>query len=211
VSEIVDVVVDDREPGRYAELFREAGAARVAVERLKVGDFIVNRRWVFERKTISDLCVSLVDGRLFRQAIRMLKAPGWPVIVLEGDSRDAEACHVSREAIQGALITVSVFFGIPVLRSMDAAETVRLVDYTVGQEGRFSGGAVQRHGYRPKRKKSRRLYVLQGLPGVGRERAEKLLETFGTVGGVMSAGEDELAAVEGVGRVTARKIREIVG
>jgi len=53
--------------------------------------------------------------------------------------------------------------------------------------------------------------VLQGLPGVGRERAEKLLETFGTVGGVMSAGEDELAAVEGVGRVTARKIREIVG
>jgi ERCC4-type nuclease len=211
VSEIVDVVVDDREPVRYAELFRAAGAAHVTVERLKVGDFVVNRRWVFERKTIGDLCVSLVDGRLFRQAIRMLQAPGWPVIVLEGGSKDAETCHVSCEAIQGALVMLSVFLGIPVLRSLDADETVRLVDYTVGQEWRRSGGAAQRHGYRPKRKKSRQLYVLQGLPGVGRERAEKLLETFGSVEGVMRAGEDELAAVAGVGKVTTRKIREIVG
>ena len=64
-----------------------------------------------------------------------------------------------------------------------------------------------RPGYRPKTKKGRQLYILQGLPGVGHERALRLLEKFGSVEGVMRASRDELQAVEGIGAKTADRIR----
>ncbi|MFO7936194.1 MAG: ERCC4 domain-containing protein [Kiritimatiellia bacterium] len=144
---IIDVVIDDREPGEFVGLFKDAGATSVRVERLRVGDFLVNQHWVFERKTIADLCASLVDGRLFRQALKRLKSSGYPVIILEGRSKDAEEVHVSRESIQGALITLSVFFNIPVLRAMDGEELVHLIEYTVVQEGRFQKNAIHRYGY----------------------------------------------------------------
>ncbi len=211
MSKIVDVVIDDREPAIFAELFSRAGAGAVRVERLKIGDFVVNGRWIFERKTIADFGVSLVDGRLFRQALRMLRAPGRPVLILEGDARECAQSKVSREALQGAVITLSVFLHIPVLRALDAGELVRLVEYTVAQEGRFQENAVQRHGYRPKRLRARQIFVLQGLPGIGRERAVKLLERFGSIEEVVNAAEDELAEVDGIGKLTARRIREVLG
>jgi DNA excision repair protein ERCC-4 len=207
---IVNVFIDDREPGQFVKLFRDAGASSVNVERLKVGDFLVNQRWVFERKTINDLCVSLVDGRLFRQACNMLKFSAIPIFILQGGLKDALKSSVSRESLQGALITLSVFFNIPVLRALDSVEVVKLINYTVVQECRFNKGLVHRFGYRPKRLKSQQLFLLQGLPGIGRQKAEKLLEVFGCVQAVMSADEDALTEVEGIGKITAKRIRAIL-
>lgn len=211
MSGIVEVVIDDREPQKFVQLFKDAGAQSVRVERLKVGDFVVNQRWLFERKTFQDFCVSLIDGRLFRQALRMLKDPGYSVIILEGCSQDSVKNKVSRESVQGALITLSVFLNIPVLRALDAEELVRLIGYIVSHEKRFERGVVHRFGYRPKRKKSRQLYILQGLPTVGRKRATKLLEKFGTIEEVVNADEGDLAEVDGIGKATARRIRDILG
>ncbi|ERH02651.1 MAG: ERCC4-type nuclease [Halonotius sp. J07HN6] len=41
--------------------------------------------------------------------------------------------------------------------------------------------------------------------------ARSLLEHFKTVEAVMTAREDDLLAVDGVGEVTAEKIRDVVG
>ena len=71
-----------------------------------------------EPKTIPDLCVSLVDGRLFRQAQALSKAKPRPVVILEGSLRDVSKSNVKRESIQGAWVALGVFFGLPVLRSL---------------------------------------------------------------------------------------------
>jgi len=52
---------------------------------------------------------------------------------------------------------------------------------------------------------------LQGLPGIGYERAVRLLDTFGCVEGVISASSEELQVVEGIGKKIADKIRWVVG
>jgi Fanconi anemia group M protein len=41
--------------------------------------------------------------------------------------------------------------------------------------------------------------------------ARALLAAFGTVEGVMTAREEDLLEVQGVGQVTADRIREVVG
>jgi len=48
---------------------------------------------------------------------------------------------------------------------------------------------------------------LQGLPGIGYERAVRLLDSFGSVEAVISAGSDELQTVYGIGKSVAGKIK----
>ena len=66
---------------------------------------------------------------------------------------------------------------------------------------------MPRPGYRPKAKRARQLFLLQGLPGVGPERAARLLERFGSVQAIMTASADDLATVDGIGERTAAKMR----
>ncbi len=205
----MNVVIDHREPEVFRNLFAETDV--VSTAQLECGDFLMNDRWLFERKTIRDLCVSLVDGRLFRQALALLKTESHPVVILEGRSHDIAKSKMGREPVQGALITLTVFFGLPILRSLDPEETVRLMRYTVEQDVRLAAGAVHRFGYRPKKNRARRLYVLQGLPCIGKKRAEALLDHFGCIESVMCANEEQLANVEGIGLSTALAIRNMVG
>jgi ERCC4-type nuclease len=180
---------------------------------LEVGDYRVEDRMIFERKTLIDLAESIKDGRLFRQAwaLATLAEPLRGALILEGTGADLATSAMRREAIQGALITVTLFFGVPILRSMSGEETARLMAYAAGQARTFACGALPRQGRRPKGRRRAQLAVLQSLPGVGSARAERLLASFGSVESVITAGVAQLEAVPGVGRRTARAIRWAVG
>jgi DNA excision repair protein ERCC-4 len=199
------VVVDDREPEdgplRY---LRTMDDVVVTVGRLEVGDYCIDDRFVVERKTFSDFSASVCDGRFFRQACRLASSPQRSVLILEGSSAGRSA--LSREALQGALITLSVVLGVPLLRALDGEESARLMCYVSRQLSRHIRGAVSRHGYRPKGKRKQQLHILQGLPGIGPTRAERLLKAFGSVADVFAATEEELAAVDGFGNTTATRI-----
>lgn len=177
------------------------------VRRLTVGDFIVEDRFAVERKTLTDFAQSVIDARLFKQASALTEGGRRGVLLLEGSASDLSASRVTRESLQGALITVSVFYGLAVLRSRDAAESARLLVYLGRQAQRFACGAISRPGYRPKGKRARQLFVLQGLPGIGPGRAERLLNHFGSVQSVTVASAEALAALDGLGELTARRMR----
>jgi Fanconi anemia group M protein len=54
-------------------------------------------------------------------------------------------------------------------------------------------------------------YVVSSIADIGPVTAQSLLDAFGTVEEVMTANEDDLTAVDGVGSVTAARIRNVVG
>ena len=113
--------------------------------------------------------------------------------------------------MQGALITVSLILGIPVLRSKNPSETARLIVYIGRQLESMARGGMQRHGYRPKGNRKRQLFILQGLPGIGPERAGRLLDRFGSVETAISASSSELQSVDGIGKSIGDKIKWAVG
>lgn len=204
----VRMVADDRENagGVIAELQGLAGVA-VEVRRLATGDFIVEDRFAVERKTLADFARSVIDARLFRQAAALAQGARRGVLILEGTAGDMGDVGVRREALQGALITVSVFYGLAVLRARNVAETARLLVYLGRQAQAVARGSLPRPGYRPKGRRARQLFLLQGLPGVGPGRAERLLDCFGSVQAVVVASPTELTAVDGIGASTAGRIR----
>lgn len=204
------VVADDREEGSGvpATLAGRDGVT-LTVDRLDVGDYLVDGRLRVERKTLPDLARSTADGRLLRQASRVAAAAMRAAVVLEGTTRDLTQTDMSRAALQGALITLTLKMDLSLLRAKTPSETARLLCYAAGQLRRTpDGGAPHASGgARPSGKEQTQLYVLQGLPGVGPTRARRLLEALGSVEAVMTASPDALRAVDGIGPKTAASVR----
>lgn len=111
------------------------------------------------------------------------------------------------EAIQGALVTISLFFGIPLLRTGTPEENVQTMLFAAQQGQAYAMGALPRPGYRPKGKRARQLFILQGLPAIGPERAQRLIAHFGSVEALMKARAEDLCAVSGIGKRIAEQLR----
>jgi ERCC4-type nuclease len=204
----IRIIADHREKNSgVIEALEGIEEVNVSIETLTLGDYQVDNRLLFERKKLLDFANSIKDGRLFRQACNLLSSPLKPVIILEGASSDLVSSKMRREAIQGAMINLTIILGLPVLRSLNPEESACLMLYAARQVKTIAGGAIARPGKRPKGKRKTQLHILQGLPGVGAQRAQHLLEVFGSVEAVLTASIQDLAAVDGVGKKTALAIR----
>jgi DNA excision repair protein ERCC-4 len=209
---IVNIIADDREhKSEVIKFLLNIKNVNVQVQRISNGDYRIDHRLIVERKTLKDFAISIIDGRLFKQAIRLAGSSLMGVLIIEGTNRDIVDLAITREAMQGALITVSLILGVPVLRAIDAAETAKLLVFMARQINHLAKGGIQRHGYRPKNKRKRQLFILQSLPGIGYEKAVRLLDTFGSVERVISASSEELQVIEGIGKKIADNIRWVVG
>jgi ERCC4-type nuclease len=207
----IQIIADDREhKSEVIQSLLQFEDVDVSIERLTMGDYQIDNRLIVERKTLKDFAISIIDGRLFKQMIRMANSKSESVLIIEGAAGNIAALGMTREALQGALITVSLILGIPVLRSKDPSETAKLIVFIAHQIESMARGGVHRQGYRPKNKRKRQLFILQGLPGVGSERAERLLARFGSVEAAISASSSQLQSVDGIGKRIADKIRWVV-
>ncbi len=205
------IVVDDRErfSGVADALLRRPGVT-IAVRRLQLGDYQVAGSLIVERKTLSDFAVSVVDGRLFTQASRLARTNrARPCFILEGTKEDHPNLVISRSAMQGAIIALTLVFGLPLLRSTCPRETADLILYAADQLQRRNSTAPRRQGYHTKGLARQQIFLLQAIPEIGPAKAKLLLDTFGSPFGVASAKIEDLRTVEGIGEVAATRIHQV--
>lgn len=208
----VSVVADDRERGGgvLPHLASMTGVD-LSVARLVHGDYLVDNRLCVERKTVRDFAASIIDGRLFAQARRLARTPQRACVILEGSvplGRE-HVQGVRRRALQGAVVTLTLVLGLPVLRASTPAETAELMLLAARQLSQSLKGRSFRRGFGTSGGRRQRLFMLQGIPGVGAERANALLNHFATLAAVFAATEKELRGVPGIGRGLAKAIRQL--
>lgn len=210
----IHVVVDHREyKSKLPEILEKAENTIVTKAHLPLGDYLVNDGLLIERKTLNDLVASIKSGRLFTQMFNLAHSGKKCALLLEGITIDLADSGMRREAIQGALIHITLQLEIAILRSKDPEESAKIIRYVAQQLHQLNPKKVVVKRYRPSRlknKQKKQLYVLQGLPGVGFERAKALLNKFGSVENIVQATEKELQTVPGVGKNTARQIRWVL-
>ena len=179
---------------------------RIRIRMLRTGDYAVGRWIGVERKTAEDLARSIVDGRLFRQAAALAGSYPRPVVLLEGFIPGRPILNVSAEAIRGALISLATVFRVPVLIPQGPEEGAEMIVMASRQFRKSFHAGYVRAGYRPRGLRARRLFVLQGLPGVGPRRATALLNRFGDPASVMAAAPELLGKTPSIGPAVARAI-----
>lgn len=211
VAKAIRVEIDDREVLSMVPEELQSLGVEVTIRRLLLGDYLIDGTLLVERKTLRDLVASIIDGRVFSQVRRLVASRRPAVLLLEGTAADLAGCGSSWESIQGAMVTIALVFGLPILRTRSAAETARTMVFIARQQRAIADGALHRYGLRPKGKAAMQSYILQGLPGVGTDRAARLLGHFGTVESVASASLEALMEVPGIGPTTAKRIRWAVG
>ena len=179
--------------------------------RLEVGDYIVSRRVCVERKTVSDFVNSIVDKRLFQQAKDLSENFERPIIIVEGAEDVFSQRNVHPNAIRGAIASLIIDFGLPIIQTDDGEETAHMVYYLARREQEERDIEVALRGKRSGLTEGQQQeFLVEGLPMVGPKLAKSLLREFGSVEGVFTADECELKKVPKVGDKKAKAIREIV-
>jgi len=197
---VIDIVADARErPSETLAVLSARPDVALTIATLKYGDYSVASRLSIERKTADDLGRSIIDGRLFQQMSAPRRHADRTVLLVEGLQCPSTPSGVPWHAVRGALVSVAVVFGVPILLANGPQESAEIM-VTVGRQlVRTTSLSHVRPGYRPKGWRRRALFILQGLPNVGPARAKALLESFGSVSAVMAATADMLTDVQGIG------------
>ena len=162
-----------------------------------------------ERKTAKDFLVSIIDGRLFNQLSNLKKFCNHPILLIEGNPYKTDH-NFDRMAIKGALVSTQTIWYVPIVFSHTKEDSRDILLMISRQVSALIDVVPLRGGYRPKRLKSKQLYILQGLPKVGPKLAKRLIRYFKSVSKVMNASVRALTEVDGIGKISAERIREVL-
>jgi len=172
---------------------------------------VISDRVAVERKTAHDFVASIIDPErnLFRQIADLARTYDRPVLILEG--RDLYTTQMNAGSIRGAMISVAVDYGVPIIPTEDRDETAAVIVLLVQREMR-EGHEPKVHGHKTARTlKEQQEYLISAIPSVGPAVAKNMLKHFGSIEKIMTASLEELQEVELVGPKIAQRIRELVG
>lgn len=200
------IFMDDRESADMIEKLKRYDVAIKQI-RIEIGDFVLSNRVGIERKKAADFARSIIDGRLFEQARKLSENFKSPILLVEGE---IDSTGFNMNALSGAIISLIVDFGIPIIFTKTEAESASWLVKIAEREQRERKNPVSiKSGKKPKGLIELQEYIVASLPGVGAKTAKKMLRHFNSVEKIFNASEGELAKA-GLGAKKARKIRKLL-
>lgn len=183
-----------------------------------------------ERKKVPDLIQCLSNGRLLAQLQSAAEAGfDHQLLIVEGDvTYDANEYVVYRRRrvqpdtkylrYHEFLYEIGWYLGVPVVETTSVAETadrIIILDHMLQRPPEAHTSLHTIYTAAPPLisvlgRPSLRKRVAHQLPGVGWHRAGALEKAFPSVSSMINATQKELEAVEGLGRTTARTIKDAV-
>ncbi len=209
-EEKIVIYADKREANsRILDILRHRCDLRE--KQLPVGDYLLSKKVCVERKTAGDFISSIIDGRLFRQLGELKQNFRSPLIILEGNGLFNGERKIHPNAIRGALSSVSLDYGIPIIKTENNLETAEMLLAIAKREQLDRRKSIAVRGKKKARSMNQRQEILiAGLPQINTQTSKKLLKHFGSPEKIFAARYDELQKIDGVGPKTAKRIRLVL-
>jgi Fanconi anemia group M protein len=131
------------------------------------------------------------------------------VLIIEGGDIYTQR-DVNQNALRGTLAAITVDMGIALLFTRDEEDTARMLLVMARRESeRGEGGArvPVRKSFGSAREEQEA--VIASFPEVGLKNARQLLAHFGSIRAVIVATEEDLSAVDGIGKKKASRIADL--
>ena len=180
-------------------------------KQLPVGDYLLSKKVCAERKTSNDFISSIIDGRLFRQLKELKSNFENPLMILEGNDLFNGDRKIHPNAIRGALASVSLDYGVPIIKTENNLETAEMLLTIARREQITRKKSIAVRGKKKARSMNHRQEILiAGLPQINTQTAKKLLKHFGSPERIFMATKEELEKIEGMGPKTVKRIRMVL-
>ena len=201
------IFADSRER-EILEYFKQYDC-EVQKKMLLCADFLVSDRVCIERKTVKDFVQSITDKRLFQQLSNMKENFERPLLIIEG--KESLYGTLQPNVIRGALSSIAIDLGIPIIWTMDIADTAGMIYWIANREQMLEKRPIAlRNKKVPKKLKEMQEYFVSSLPDISNVRAKALLKYFKSPHAILEADEKELQKVKGIGKKLAKNIKKVL-
>jgi len=191
-----------------AEPLRELGFA-LTEQDLENADVVVSSRVAVAVRSVDDFIKGISDGSVFSTLAKLKHEYLHPILIVQGAPPEIDGAQAGNAAVYDALSSVLAEYHIPTLSTTTPSDTAAAIRSLFKQEG-ARGGSGKRSTQTTLDVSSRQMFLVQGLPNVSATLAQRLLERFGSVKGIADADVEELMRVDGIGRVIAEGIHEVL-
>ncbi|RLI84096.1 DNA repair protein [Archaeoglobales archaeon] len=202
------IFADDREPERITEILSSLGL-RVVRKRLTIADYLVYHQGyavAIERKSASDYISSIADGRFFNQIHDLSRSYQLSFLCIVGRP---DFSRIKRDAFIGSLLSIPLKTEqrvIPI--QVESDEEFCLILKSLNRQ--LERGNLKTAPRLRRVDAEDSIAMLTAIPGIGVEKARRLLEKLGSIQRVVNASIPELMRVEGIGEKQARRIYDFV-
>lgn len=170
------------------------------VAKMDAGDFCfttgIGQQVLVERKTIKQLLADLESGTLADQCIRLIAATEWPILLIEG-----QWVHMSGKLYRSSWTWEQAWNALQTYQDQKLRiQITTSIHHTVTRVQQLA--EYYRKGIhvsiRRQSPGDHKLDVLTRIKGVGPAKAQKLIDTYGSLAHIATASPDALAMVPGV-------------
>lgn len=217
------VYCDNREKNDRLDYFKkfcqENDLTRVMKQSLPVGDYVFVKddvRVCFEYKTIFDFISSIMDNRVFNQAINMAESFDYHYVVVVGDYnnevskyyqigiRQGRTPHFTKRMFIGTITSLNTVSHVLRVNNMGEA-----FEFMLSQARKcFSYKRVYRHDNRLPKGVGQ--WLVCNVSGVADTTASLIEDSLGldTLQDLLNVEKNDLLSIKGIGEKTADKIME---
>ena len=199
--------IDDREK-KNTQITASIIYDDMEITRLDIGDVLM-RGVVFEMKAPDDFVSSVFDGRLFGQIANMTEHYQHAFVLVHGTYFETQLIYDSRSKVHNfpGIVASCTARGVIPLFTGSLNTSLDLIDLI---SSKCTDGKVRDRPVKRVSLKDRQIGIVCGFPGISDTRAKALLSHFGSIKGILTASEEELCKVEGIGLKTVSKLKRIL-
>ena len=206
------IIVDFREDKQIINKLKSHNID-IKIDDLEVGDYLLPNGIAIERKE-RDILQSISSGRIWEQ-MKNLSQYEHPILCIITQNIWKDIYYTSNRNIHksyfGAISTIIYKFNIPVLTFQDKDDFITFL-ITLHNKS-----ISNKQSSRPKpmiRKPRNNNEILENIiaqiPGISINKAKRLLSKYHTIKDIMNASTEDISKIEGFGKKTIFKIREIL-
>ncbi len=162
---------------------------------LSIGDVLVNKDIVIERKDSIDFSKSFIDGRLFKQIEQMKKTFKTSILIIEGD---IWTDYLLSNKIKSTILIKIIENNVNILPSHTVKETAYMIKRIIEKNFNKTINIPN--------KKTYKINPLYAIPGINKKRAQIIEKNFKDMYDLANADLKKISSIKGLGKKTYEKI-----